>query len=337
MRNKIEHYELEGILGSGAFATVWLAYDPALDGKVAIKVLADNWSVDEDVKRRFVAEARLLHRANDPHFVRVLAAGELDTGQPYLVMEYADRGTLANRLAHQTTALSVDGAVRLIEAVAECVKVSHLQGFVHRDIKPANVLIASTATPAASPPPPPLARDERMMLADFGLAKDVALASGFTRASGSPAYMAPEQQQTNHTIDERADIHALAVTSFEILTGADPSDVIDLNGVLPPVSKVQPHLAVFDEPIARATKPSYADRTATVDLFLADIRKAQQSWSMGPEAVNNPTTKLSTTWWFVAAVVAAALLIGIVVGVWVTTIFVRHRPRSLKSNNGARC
>ena len=85
-------------IGSGGFATVWLAYDEQLDSPVAIKVLADNWTEDPHVRQRFLEEGRFLRKVESPHVVPVYDAGELDDGRPYLVMAYADQGTLADRL-----------------------------------------------------------------------------------------------------------------------------------------------------------------------------------------------------------------------------------------------
>ncbi len=269
----IEHYQLERPLGAGAFATVWLAHDPVLDGPVAIKVLAENWSLDDDVRSRFMDEARLMHRASDPQMVRVLRAGELASGQPYFVMEYADRGTLAERLDASTATRSPEESVELIAAIAECAGSVHAHGFVHRDIKPANVLITSTPSLRAEPVSP-LASDERLLLADFGLAKDVAAASGFTRAAGSPAYMAPEQTKTSHLIDHRTDIYALGVMAVEVLTGRSPNDDdFDLSGPNP-VSVHRSDLAPFDAVIRTATAPRPENRHASVDAFVDDLRRA---------------------------------------------------------------
>ena len=99
MRERIGPYRVERVLGTGAFATVWLARDEGLDAHVAIKVLAENWALDEEVRRRFTEEARILWRAASDHIVRVHTIGELEDGRPYFAMDYADRGSLAERMA----------------------------------------------------------------------------------------------------------------------------------------------------------------------------------------------------------------------------------------------
>ena len=98
MPSRLGRYAVRRRIGSGGFATVWLAYDEQLDSPVAIKVLADNWTEDHHVRQRFLEEGRFLRKVESPHVVSVYDAGELDDGRPYLVMSYADQGTLADRL-----------------------------------------------------------------------------------------------------------------------------------------------------------------------------------------------------------------------------------------------
>ena len=95
----IGRYAVVERLGSGAFATVWLARDEDLDLPVAIKVLADNWSGDLSVRERFLSEAKILRRVSDPRVVKVLDLGTLADGRPYFVMDYNDGGTVADLMA----------------------------------------------------------------------------------------------------------------------------------------------------------------------------------------------------------------------------------------------
>ena len=103
MRERIGPYRVERVLGTGAFATVWLAHDEGLDARIAIKILAENWALDEEVRRRFTEEARILWRAASDHIVRVHTIGELEDGRPYFAMDYADRGSLAERMAERAS------------------------------------------------------------------------------------------------------------------------------------------------------------------------------------------------------------------------------------------
>src|SRR3954454_22166490 len=98
MPSRLGRYAVRRRIGSGAFATVWLAYDEQLDSPVAIKVLAENWTEDQAVRQRFLEEGRFLRKVESPYVVTVYDAGALDAGRPYLVMSYADQGTRADRL-----------------------------------------------------------------------------------------------------------------------------------------------------------------------------------------------------------------------------------------------
>lgn len=142
---RIGRYRLERRLGAGAFGVVWLAHDDDLDAPVAVKVLADNWAQRLDIRERFLSEARLLRRADSNRVVQVFDIGELPDDRPYFVMEYADGGTLADRLAGGP--LPVDEALRLTALAALAAAALHAAGIVHRDIKPSNVLFR--ASPAA--------------------------------------------------------------------------------------------------------------------------------------------------------------------------------------------
>ncbi|WP_306184785.1 MULTISPECIES: serine/threonine-protein kinase [unclassified Streptomyces] len=205
---KLGRYLLEDRLGAGSFATVWKAYDPGLDTHVAVKVLADNWASNADVRERFLAEARLLRRISSPRVVRVHDVGVQDD-RPYFVMDYIRGGTLAEKIGHCRPA----EALRLAAEAGYAVQVLHDAGVVHRDVKPSNLLLDAGHTPAA---------DTAVLVADLGSAKRLADASGLTVTTGTPAYMAPEQVFQDGGFDGRADVYALGVVAFELLTGRKP-------------------------------------------------------------------------------------------------------------------
>lgn len=205
-------YRLDGVEGSGAFATVWRGWDSELETTVAVKVLAENWTHHADVRERFLEEARLLRRLQHPALVRVHDIG-VDGDQPYFVMDHAGGGTLAD---HTGADLAPEEAVRLAVESARAVHALHEAGIVHRDVKPGNLLLTS---------------DGGVLVADLGSVKRLAEASGFTVTTGTPAYMAPEQVSGGR-IDARTDVYALAVLTYVLVTGALPFDVADPTALL---------------------------------------------------------------------------------------------------------
>ena len=164
---RIGSYRIERLLGVGSFATVWLGYDPSLGARVAIKVLAENWSHDLRVRERFLEEARLLWQLDHERIVSVYALGELPDGRPYSVMAWADGGSLRDRLAQGP--IPVRQAVWVLGEICAGVAVLHERGIVHRDLTPGNVLFRSR--PVGAPA-------DQVIIADLGLAKALAAASG---------------------------------------------------------------------------------------------------------------------------------------------------------------
>ncbi|MEU0552181.1 serine/threonine-protein kinase [Micromonospora sp. NPDC005979] len=203
-------YAIERLLGVGSFATVWLGYDAVLDARVAIKVLAENWSHDLRVRERFLDEARLLRRLEHERLIRVHTVGELPDGRPYAVLAWADRGSLRDRLA--AGEIPATAALRLLGEVCAGVAVLHRNGVVHRDLTPGNVLFRSAGPEGA----------EQVLIADLGLAKALAAASGLTARAGTPGYMAPEQDHPGAVVDTRADVYGLGRLGVRLLA-ADPT------------------------------------------------------------------------------------------------------------------
>ena len=285
---QIGRYRLDRCVGSGAFATVWQGYDPELDAVVAVKVLADNWVLNADVRERFLTEARLLRQIESRRVVRVHDVGVLGD-RPYFVMDYVPGGTLADLLGK----LEPDEAVRLAAEAAEAVEVLHRAGFAHRDIKPSNLLLDRTCEPV------------RVLVADLGSAKRLADATGFTINTGTPAYMAPEQADSASAFDGRADVYSLAVMSWELLTGSRPEpSPTPSNGRRSATRHAPPR------PLVPGVRPSVWDFLAT-SLDRNPERRPQDAlkFARGLAAAHKGSASLDFPRWSVPLVGVVAVLV----------------------------
>ncbi|GAA2083346.1 serine/threonine-protein kinase [Actinomadura alba] len=257
MPTSVGRYRIDRVLGSGAFASVWLGHDDALAAPVAIKVLSGSLLDDLDVRNRFLEEARILRRADSERLVRVHDIGELPDGRPYFVMSYADKGTLADRMQHRP--VPVNEALALAQEIAYGVEVINRLGIIHRDLKPSNVLFQSTPDGG-----------ERLLIADLGLAKALAHASGaFTLPVGTPGYMSPEQARFGGGLDVRADVYGLGALTYHMLAGRAP-------GVAPvkiPLTRLRPELGPeFDQVVMRALDVQRENRWPTADAFAEALK-----------------------------------------------------------------
>ena len=219
--SRFGRYQVLKRIGIGGFASVYAAYDPELESEVAVKVLAENHSANTLVRQRFVAEARVARRLGNERLIGVFDLGETDDGRPFVVMELAPRGTLRQRIV-RTGRPSRDDLVRLIDQLGACMAAIHAKGVVHRDIKPSNLLFR-TADTSSFIPGRLIEDDEILVLADFGLARDISGgASALTVGGGTEGYMAPEQAITDGKPDFRADLYSATVVVAEMTTGRNP-------------------------------------------------------------------------------------------------------------------
>ena len=287
MPSRLGRYAVRRRIGSGAFATVWLAYDDQLDCPVAVKVLADNWTEDLHVRRRFVEEGRYLRRVESPHVVSVYDAGELDDGRPYLVMSYADQGTLADRI--ELEGLTAAQALEVVRQVGAGLTALHERDILHRDVKPANVLFRSvTGRPGVV----------RALLGDLGLGKALDVSSRLTMVAGTPSYVAPEQAR-GESLDARADLYSLAALAYLLLAGRAPYSHADLGAAAappppPPLStEERPYPAAVEEVLVRGLARDRERRWPDVTTFVAALDDAlaghlgaddpQLSWAVGAD------------------------------------------------------
>jgi len=208
--SSIGRYHIQEQLGEGGMATVYKAYDTRLERDVAIKVIRTGAfppDVLDRILKRFDREAKSLARLNHPNIVGIIDYGEQD-GTPYLVMPFYPSGTLKQSLGKPMPPVE---AARLLVPVARALAYAHQQGILHRDVKPSNILITGSGEP---------------VLTDFGIAKLLENDSGATLTGtgvgvGTPEYMAPEQGM-GREIDGRADVYALGVVLYELVTGRKP-------------------------------------------------------------------------------------------------------------------
>ncbi len=199
-------YRILEPLGRGGMASVYKAYEAALDRYVALKVLPAEFLHDPTFAERFRREARSTAKLEHPNIIPMYASG-IDEGVPWMSLRLVAGGTLSSLLKRGR--LDPRQAVAVLSGVAGALDYAHSQGFVHRDVKPQNVLIDEAG---------------HVYLADFGIARMVEGASALTQTgvvSGTPQYMAPEQGR-GEAIDHRVDIYALGIIAYEIFTGCVP-------------------------------------------------------------------------------------------------------------------
>jgi serine/threonine protein kinase len=206
-------FRIERILGRGGMGVVVLATHIHLDEQVAIKFLLPEALKIPEAVRRFEREARAAVKIKSEHVARVTDVGVLETGSPYMVMEYLSGVDLSQYLLNKQT-LPIDEAIDYVLQAIEAIAEAHSLGIVHRDLKPANLfrIIRPDGTPS-------------IKVLDFGISKVGGADASMTQTSsmmGSPYYMSPEQMTSSKSVDARTDIWALGVILYELLSGHVP-------------------------------------------------------------------------------------------------------------------
>lgn len=263
---KLPGYDILGVLGRGGMGVVFKARQKALDRIVALKVLPPAMAAAPGFSERFVREAKAMARLAHPNIVAVHEFGE-SGGLFYLVLEYVDGVNV--REAMRTGAIAPKDALAIVPQICDALQYAHDRGVVHRDVKPENVLIA---------------RDGRVKIADFGLAKladreigDVSL-TGASQVMGTLHYMAPEQWERPKEVDHRADIYSLGVVFYEMLTGELPVGKFE-----PPSKKAQIDVRV-DEVVMRSIERDRERRWQRADEMKTHV-SALSSPAGAPPAV----------------------------------------------------
>jgi uncharacterized RDD family membrane protein YckC len=277
------HFRVDALIGRGGMGAVYRAWDTSLLRPVAIKVLLADTA---NARTRFLREARSQAQLRHPNVVPIHYVGESE-GIVFLVMDLVEGESLTD-LIRREGRVGEGRALDIVDAVASALAAGHQAGLIHRDVKPSNIL---------------LERSGRALLADFGLAKDIAAAdlspgepdpqpvslrnnAGLTRAGsivGTPAYLAPEQAAAG-PVDHRADMYALGASLFEALTGAPPFDAPTPTGIVElqrtevvrsPRALVGDLHPSVEKLVLRLMQKQAADRFATYDELRAAIGRAR--------------------------------------------------------------
>ena len=262
---RLGRYELLEVLGHGAMGVVYKAQDAFLDRVVAVKTYRQDVPITDDIKRRFDREVRTASKLVHPNIVVVLDGG-LEQGVPYLAMEFVDGPTLAAELMRRGR-LPISEALSILLEVADGLTYAHARGVVHRDLKPANILLSGG----------------HAKIADFGVAKLMSAGTAVTTTPvGTPSYMAPEQIE-GRSIDARTDVFALAILSYELLTGKAPFAGEGWTQVLYQIMNVDPQPATSVDPtlpptldvaLGNALAKDPTKRTPDVRTLVAELRDA---------------------------------------------------------------
>ena len=307
-------YRLESKLGSGGMSTVYLAVDETLGRKVAVKVMHQEISDQQDQLERFRREARAVAQLSHPNLVGVIDAGT-DGGRPYIVFEYVPGQTLKQKI-------SSDGGLPLDEATAYAIEIgrglqaAHSARLIHRDVKPQNVLIDA---------------EGRAKITDFGIALSLE-SHGLTatgRVLGTTDYVSPEQAM-GREIDARTDVYSLGILLYEMLAGDVPFKaetqvgvaMKHVNETVPSIQRRRPDAsAALAAAVERSTAKEPKDRYSDMNAFLRDlegaleVEVARAGGATGeatsvldsvPEKRRRLVTRRRVSWAGVALLVAAA-------------------------------
>jgi serine/threonine-protein kinase len=259
-----DRYELEELVGTGGMSSVYRARDGLLERQVAIKILHEHYSRDEDYVERFRREARAAAKLSHPNIVTVIDRGEAD-GRQFIVFEYVDGENLKQLVAGKGR-LPVRDALELGVQIGRALAFAHAQGLVHRDVKPQNVLLGNGD----------------VKVTDFGIARSLDVPVGLTQTGtvlGTSEYISPEQA-TGRSVDARTDIYSLGAVLYELLAGLPPYSgdsfvavaMRHVNDPVPSITHARPDVPLrVDAALRRAMAKDPDDRFRTMDELVAEL------------------------------------------------------------------
>ena len=266
-------YLLQRLIASGGMATIYAGIDTRLDRPVAVKIMHAHLANDEAFVSRFIKEAKATAALSHPNIVSIQDQGWNEGGPPavFLVMELVEGSTLRDFL-NQQGAVSIEQMFQLMTPVISALAAAHRIGIIHRDIKPENILIS---------------KDGRVKVADFGLARNMAIGQTMTVESsvvlGSVSYLSPEQVQRG-VADARSDIYAVGIVLFEMLTGGKPYEgetpiqiaYRHVNDRIPTLQSIKSDIPItISELVHAATAPNPDHRPKDAEELLNKFREIQ--------------------------------------------------------------
>lgn len=288
---EVAGYHIEDLIGKGGMAVVYLAVDPRLNRRVALKILNPLLGEDDRFRQRFVLESRTVASMDHPNIIPIYEADSAEDGTLYIAMRYVD-GPDLRRLFLDRGPMPISQVNRIFAQVAAGLDTAHAHDLIHRDVKPANILIAGHT------------EGDHAYLTDFGITKHRNSISGLTQTDqfiGTPRYMSPEQINKEH-IDGRCDQYGLACVVYEALAGRLPFQRDNEIALLwahlaeapTPLTTLRPELPLeVDGVMARALAKSPEQRYDTCTEFVAELRDAisGQSYQLtsSPSAAENRT------------------------------------------------
>ncbi len=207
---RLGSYRILAVLGRGGMGMVFLAHDPKLDRRVALKVMLPKFAANADAKQRFLREARAAARLNSQHIVSIYQVDE-DRGVPFFAMELLE-GSALDQFLEDGGHLTLEQIIRVGRETAAGLAAAHEKNLIHRDIKPSNLWLDSASA-------------GRVKILDFGLARSMKDDVNLTQAGaiiGTPAFMAPEQARGDKDVDARADLFSLGCVLYRLCAGDVP-------------------------------------------------------------------------------------------------------------------